>query len=198
MTGYRSSSPRLTAAEAAAYGQSPPPGPHTDAELAALIGLLEKGRPRIESVVVGHGRDDASTATARAFLDAWRALGREIIAVVDWPERAASWLRPARRMTAQTPDAWVVAAAPLGFAQLSRRLRHDTDWDPRRTYAFASLHDPRVPALAGPGAVRGLRGATADGAIWEAADSWITTRLPERRWSRDSAADNGITLTPKA
>ncbi|WP_433171788.1 hypothetical protein [Actinoallomurus sp. CA-150999] len=179
MTGYRS--PRLTEAEAAAYGESPPPGPHTDAELAALIGLLEENRPRIEAVVVGHGRDDVSTATARAFLDAWRALGREIIAVVDWPERAASWLRSARRMTAQTPDAWVVAAAPLGFAQLSRRLRHDTDWDPRRTYAFASLHDARLPALAGAGVVRGLRGVAADGATWEAADRWITTRYPDRR-----------------
>ncbi|GAB3972469.1 hypothetical protein GCM10029978_049620 [Actinoallomurus acanthiterrae] len=177
MTG--SSSPRLTEAQAKAYGQSPPPGPHTDAELAALLGLLEQDR--FEAVVVGHGRDDASTATARAFLDAWRALGREVIAVVDWPERAASWLRPARRMTAQTPDAWVVAAAPLGFAQLSRRLRYDTDWDPRRTYAFASLQDARLPALAGAGVVRGLRGATADGATWEAADRWITTRYPDRR-----------------
>ncbi|WP_406324622.1 hypothetical protein [Streptomyces sp. NBC_01637] len=58
--------------------------------------------------------------------------------MVDWPESAASWLRPATRLTSETPDAWVVAAAPLGFAQLARRLRRSTDWAPDRTVAFAS------------------------------------------------------------
>jgi hypothetical protein len=169
----RSRSPLIT--EATAYGEPPPPSRHTDAELAALIGLLTEPKARIETVVVGHSRDDASLAAARAFAVAWRRLGKEIITTVDWPETAASWLRPARRLTTSAPDAWVVAAAPIGFAQLSRRLRYSTDWDPRRTFAFASLHDARLPVLAGPETARGLRGATADGGSWEVRDRWVTS-----------------------
>ncbi|MGW6513063.1 hypothetical protein ACWGCP_37090, partial [Streptomyces niveus] len=143
-------SPLIGADDLVAYGTddltTEPGAPHTVAELDALICLLTAPRSRIHSVAVGHSRDEA---TAR---------GGAILAVVDWPESAASWLRPARRLTAGLPDAWVVAATPLGFAQLARRLRHSTAWDPARTVAFASLLDSRVPALAGPDTVRGLRG----------------------------------------
>ncbi|MFB9835156.1 hypothetical protein [Actinoallomurus acaciae] len=165
----RSRSPLIASAAATAYGEPPRLTRHTGAELTALIGLLTG----IETVVVGHSRDDESRAAARAFAAGWRRLGKEIITTVDWPETAASWLRHARRLTGPAPDAWVVAAAPLGFAQLSRRLRYSTGWDPRRTFAFASLHDPRLPALAGPETVRGLRGVTADGGSWEARGSHL-------------------------
>jgi hypothetical protein len=66
-----------------------------------------------------------------------------------------------------------MAAAPLGFAQLARRLRHSTDWDPARTFAFASLRDSRLPALTGPDTLHGLRGATADGATWHVRHHWV-------------------------
>ncbi|MEU6238704.1 hypothetical protein, partial [Kitasatospora sp. NPDC047058] len=99
---------------------SPPPVPHTDAELAALLGLLTAPRARIGTVVIGHGRDAASTTAAAAFADAWREHGGAVLAAVDWPEDAASWLRPAHRFTAVTPDAWVVAAGPQGWARMSR------------------------------------------------------------------------------
>ncbi|MFF7988778.1 ABC transporter substrate-binding protein [Kitasatospora xanthocidica] len=154
----------------------PAPRPHTAAELDSLIGLLANSRPSVGTVAIGHSRDDASRAAARAFAEAWRARGGEVLAEVDWPENAASWLRPARRLTAQSPDAWVVAAAVFGFAQLARRLRHSTAFDPARTVAFASLGDPRLPALAGPGTLDGLRGATADGGSWEVADDRLTSR----------------------
>lgn len=70
--------------------------------------------------------------------------GGEVLAVVNWPEEAASWLRPATRFTELNPDVWVVAGALLGWAQMSRRLRHSTSWDPRRTYEVASLADERL------------------------------------------------------
>ncbi|MBD0674174.1 ABC transporter substrate-binding protein [Streptomyces sp. CBMA156] len=172
-----SRSPRIsTADQTGRFGGPAAPRPHTDAELAAVIGLLTSGRPRVETVVIGHGRDDVSRATARAFAEAWQARGGAVLGQVDWPEDAASWLRPARRLTAQIPDAWVIAAAVLGFAQLARRLRHSTDFDPARTVAFAALDDPRLPALAGPGTLDGLRGATADGGTWDIHDGWITSR----------------------
>ncbi|GAA2716875.1 MULTISPECIES: ABC transporter substrate-binding protein [Streptomyces] len=173
-------SPLVGAEEHEAYGPLPVPVPHTPAELARLLGLLAASRPRVASVVVGHGRDDLSVASAAAFAGAWEARGGLVLATVTWPEAAASWLRAARRMTAQRPDAWVVAGAPAGFVQLARRLRHSTDWEPSRTYAFGSLGDARVAALAGPGTLDGLRGALADGGTWEVRAGWVT-RFPPRR-----------------
>ncbi|MER7584473.1 ABC transporter substrate-binding protein [Kitasatospora sp. NPDC097691] len=154
------------------------PRPHTGVELAALVGLLTTAKPGIETVAIGHSRDDASRAAAYAFAESWRARGGTVLAEVDWPESAASWLRPARRLTAQTPDAWVIAAAVPGFARLARRLRQSTDFDPARTVAFASLGDPHLPALAGPGTLDGLRGATADGGTWDVQDGWLTSPEP--------------------
>ncbi|MFF7468274.1 ABC transporter substrate-binding protein [Streptomyces sp. NPDC008092] len=163
-----SRSPLIDAAALAAHaGGLPAPRPHTEAELAALIALLTGPKARIETVTIGHSRDDASRAAARAFARAWTARGGQVLTVVDWPETAASWLRPARRLTAETPDAWVIAAAVPGFAQLARRLRRSTGFDPARTVAFSSLHTPSLAALAGPGILSGLRGASADGGIWD-------------------------------
>ncbi|MER7701463.1 hypothetical protein ABTX81_00975 [Kitasatospora sp. NPDC097605] len=146
-----------------ARGAATPAEPHTAAELDVLTGLL----PRGASVVIGHGRDGASTAAARAFAARWQADGGTVLDVVDWPEEAASWLRQARRFTAPAPDAWVVAAGPRGWAGMSRRLRQSTSWDPARTVGFASTGSPLAVALAGPGTLDGLRGATADGRTWQ-------------------------------
>ncbi|WP_336212352.1 hypothetical protein [Nonomuraea sp. LPB2021202275-12-8] len=63
------------------------------AELAALLELVSSARPRVEDVVVGHGRD--ATAEAEAFVRAWPGA---VLAVVDWPEEAASWLRLGRNL----------------------------------------------------------------------------------------------------
>ncbi|MFE0019570.1 hypothetical protein [Amycolatopsis sp. NPDC059021] len=174
--GFRS--PLIPAADVAEYGGVSSPASHTDAELAALAGLLTRPRPRIETVTIGHSRDDVSRSTAAAFAVAWRARGGTVLAVADWPETAASWLRPAQRLTAENPDAWVFAAAPLGFAQLARRLRHSTGWDPARSFAFAALRDSRVPALAGDDVLHGLRGASADGATWEVRHRWVVSYPP--------------------
>ncbi|MEV4451624.1 MULTISPECIES: ABC transporter substrate-binding protein [Streptomyces] len=169
----RSRSPLIGAAELVEFGDLSATTPHTEAELAALIGLLTVAKSRIETVTIGHSRDADSLAAAEAFAAAWEARGGKVLASVDWPEAAASWLRPARRLTAEAPDAWVMAAAPLGFAQLARRLRHSTDWDPARTFAFASLRDSRLPALTGQDTLHGLRGATTDGATWHVRDRWV-------------------------
>ncbi|WP_369251479.1 hypothetical protein [Streptomyces sp. R41] len=171
-------SPLIEPTELAALGDLPVPPSHTDAELTALLALLTGPRSRVQSIAIGHSRDAASRAAAKAFTAVWRVAGKDVLAIVDWPEQAASWLRPAQRLTAQAPDAWVIAAAPLGFAQLARRLRHSTDWDPRRTYAFAALGDSRVPALAGARTLHGLRGANTDGTTWHIDRDWVTQVLP--------------------
>lgn len=181
--GRRAASPLLAAAEVTAQlGGVPAPADHTDAELAAVLGLLTEPpgarRHRIDAVVVGHSRDAASAAAARAFAGAWRAAGRQVWATVDWPEEAASWLRFADRLTAPEPDAWVIAATAPGWAQMSRRLRHSTGWDPARTVGFAALGDSRLAALVGPGTLDGMRGATADGHTWVIDRGWVTRTLP--------------------
>jgi hypothetical protein len=137
---------------------------HTAAELAGLLGLLAAARPRVETVVIGHGRDAALSAAAFANAwdgDTWQGT---VLAVVGWPEEAASWLRQARRFAAGPPDAWMVAGAPLGWARMSERLRQSTDWDPGRTFGFAST--AQAVALAAPGTLEGMRGADIDGTTW--------------------------------
>ncbi|MGW4498760.1 hypothetical protein ACWENR_09090 [Micromonospora sp. NPDC004336] len=161
-----------------AYERLPRPAPHTAAELAALAGLLTAPGAGVTTVTVGHSRDAAATASVAAFTAWWEARGGVVLAVVDWPETAASWLRAAGRMTAETPDAWVVAAAMTGFVQLARRMLVSTAWDPSRTYAFGSLCDSRLPTLAGPGALDGLRGAGVDGGTWEVRGRGVTTFPP--------------------
>ncbi|MFC5182446.1 type 1 periplasmic-binding domain-containing protein [Actinomadura harenae] len=164
-----------------------PPAPHTDAELAALISLLTCRDARTRILAVGHSRDEPSREAAHALADAWTARGGRVLTVVSWPEEAASWLRAATRLTTPRPDAWVMAAAPLGFAQLARRLRHSTDWDPARTFAFASLQDPRLPGLAGPGVLDGLRGATPEGGTWDVDGDHLSAHDPEARTGTYSA-----------
>jgi hypothetical protein len=171
-------SPLIQPADLSALGDLPVPAAHTDAELTTLFALLTQPRSRIQSIAIGHSRDTASRAAAEAFAATWKTAGKDVLAIVDWPEQAASWLRPAQRLTDQAPDAWVIAAAPLGFAQLARRLRHSTDWDPKRTYAFAALGDSRVPTLAGAHTLHGLHGANASGGTWYINRGWITELLP--------------------
>lgn len=174
----RSRSPLIPTAELAACGDLSAPDLPSDAELTALTRLLAHRRPEAETVAVGHARDAASRLAAEAFMAAWRRRGGTVLAVVDWPETAASWLRPAARLCAGQPQAWVMAAAPLGFVQLARRLRHSTDWDPARTVAFASLRDARLPALAGRDVLHGLRGAAPDGGTWEVRDHELISYPP--------------------
>jgi hypothetical protein len=97
-------------------------------DLARTLQLLSEMDARL--VAVGHGRDVRSVAAARAFAAAWP---HEVAVVVDWPPSAASWLRPAQRLTAVDPDAWVIADTPQGWANVERRLRELATWDPMRT-----------------------------------------------------------------
>jgi len=142
----------------------------SEVELATVIGQLERLGARI--VAVGHGRDPGSRRAAGLFTAAWTAgldadgVHREVADVVDWPHEAASWLKPARRLTATAVDAWVIADTPPGWARMSERLRHSTDWDPRRTVAFSGLDSTGILADVGPDALDGLVGARAAGGLW--------------------------------
>jgi hypothetical protein len=162
------SSPRIADHVVARYRRTEPAAPHTLAELNAIIGLLRG--IKAHSISIGHGRDLASVEAAHALADAWTSTGDLtqpacVLRIVDWPENAASWLRPAQRLVATVPDAWVIADTPAGFAQLARRLAEQPDWSPARTFAFANLADPDLVALAGP-VLSGLSGATASGDVW--------------------------------
>jgi len=90
----------------------------------------------------------------------------QVLAVVDWPAAAASWLRPAQRLAGSQPDAWILADTPAGCAQLARRLTGQPGWTPGRTFGFASVATPDLLALTPPGALAGMTGATAAGGSW--------------------------------
>jgi hypothetical protein len=165
-------SPRVPDQALARYpAASQPPRPHTAAELGRLMGLLcEAGAG---AIAIGHGRHPASAAAAAALAAAWTAGPGEVVAVVDWPAVAASWLRPAQRLTAAQPDAWVLADTPAGSAQLASRLAEQPTWTPARTVGFASLASPDLVALARPGSLAGLTGATASGGSWQIGHSLL-------------------------
>jgi hypothetical protein len=101
------------------------------------------------TVAIGHGRHPASAAAAQALTAAWTRDTRTVLAVAHWPVAAASWLRPARRLTASQPDAWVVADTPAGCAQLAARLADQPGWTPARTLGFAGLASTDLIALTG-------------------------------------------------
>ncbi|MEV6860425.1 hypothetical protein AB0M44_05390 [Streptosporangium subroseum] len=144
----------------------PPPRPLTQAEQGAVMRLLEERRPRPLTVVIGSSRDTVSRETAKRLDAAWRERGGTVLDVLDWPEEAASWLRQARRFTAQAPDAWIVTGRPAGWVQMGRRLTLSTDWDPARTVATASLAVDHLIAQGGIGTFDHLCGAHRDGSTW--------------------------------
>lgn len=157
----------------------PPP---TAAELDAVEALLRQVRPPALTLVVGSGRGPHARAGASALADRWAATGGTVLLVMDWPEEAASWLRAARRFVEPAPDAWAVVGPPQGWAQMSRRLRRSTDWDPARTVGFATLGDVRLLEVAGADAVAGMRGARTDGSSWRLHRAFLATQaLPDER-----------------
>jgi hypothetical protein len=143
----------------------------TEAELNRMAELaLRRGAA---SIAIGCGRSAAATFDAAAFARRWEASGRIVLDVVTWPEQAASWLRQATRLAAANPDLWVMAGAPGGWAQMTRRLLWSTSWEPGRTIAFAALGTHHAIGLVGAGNLCGLVGATADGGTWTVRDGQL-------------------------
>lgn len=104
--------------------------------------------------MIGCAADPVSQVNARLLADAWPG---ELLDTVVWPEVAASWLRQARRFTAQGPDAWLVTGTPAGWLGMARRLERSTSWSAARTVATSGL----VSA-----SFAGMRGAYPDGRTW--------------------------------
>ena len=78
-----------------------------------------------------------------------------MLPIVDWPESAASWVRPAQRLTRQSPDALAIADTATGTGQLGRRLANQHTWSAGRTFGFASAAGEHLADLAGPGILPG-------------------------------------------
>lgn len=140
-----------------------PPDPHTAAELARLLQLLRAANA--DTIAVGHGRHPASVRAGDAIAAAWTRDAGTVQSVVSWPADAASWLRPACRLTAANPDAVVVADTAAGFSQLARRLASQAGWSANRTLGFASLANADLIALTGT-TLTGMTGATTTGNSW--------------------------------
>lgn len=157
-------SPRLSDTLIARYpAATAPPRPHTDAELERLMHMLHTATAH--RIAIGHGRHDASITASAALCAAWDEAGHSAI-TVSWPADAASWLRPARHLTVDHPDAWVIADTPAGTAQLTARLAECAGWSPARTLGFASVASPELISLTGA-RLSGMTGATSDGDGWQ-------------------------------
>lgn len=157
------------------------PGP-TEAELNHMTELaLGRGARR---VAVGHGRSAPAARAVAVFTRRWEASGGVVFDVVTWPEEAASWLRQATRFAAADPDLWVMAGAPRGWAQMTRRLLWSTPWQPGRTLAFAALGTQRAIELVGAHNLPGFAGATADGGTWRVCNGNIQTTPKSRDTTR--------------
>jgi hypothetical protein len=146
----------------------------TEAELAGVLRLL--GERKAESIVIGSSRDAGALEEARTVEQAWLDSDGLVLTTVDWPERAASWLRQARRFAAPQPDAWVATGRVPGWVRMGLRLRQSTDWQPRRTVATGSLADDALIAEGGPDTFDGLCGASADGGTWEISRTLLIRR----------------------
>ncbi|MEP6464469.1 MAG: hypothetical protein ABJC62_13890 [Frankiaceae bacterium] len=149
-----------------------PPAAHTDAELRRLVQLLKQAE--VQTVAIGRGRHPASAAAAQALNAAWLAEDGSVLTIADWSADAASWLRPARRLTAGHPDAWVLADTPASCAQLTGRLSDQPSWTAARTFGFASLASPDLITLTLPGALTGMTGATSTGGSWRIGRGLLT------------------------
>ena len=168
-------SPRLPAGLASDAAETEPTGP-TDAELSRVIELATYRGARC--IAIGHGRSTATAQAMATFARRWEGSGGTVQDVVTWPEEAASWLRQATRFARAAPDLWVMAGAPRGWAQMTRRLLWSTPWLPSRTLAFAALGTQHAIELVGAHNLPGLAGATADGGDWTIRDCAIH-RQPE-------------------
>ena len=148
----------------------------TEAELNRMTELALRRGAR--TIAIGSGRSAAATADAAAFARRWETRTGIVLDVVTWPEQAASWLRQATRFAAADPDLWVMAGAPVGWAQMTRRLLWSTSWEPGRTITFAALGTSHAIGLVGAGNLPGLAGATADGGTWTVRDGQLHSAAP--------------------
>jgi hypothetical protein len=148
-----------------------PPQAHTAPELARILHMLSHAGAT--TIAIGHGRHPTSVAAARALSEAWNEPGQLVLGIVDWPETAASWLRPAHRLAGLQPDRWVIADTPAGFTQLARRLTDEPGWTPSRTLGFGALATDDLITVTGRGVVDGMTGATRDGGTWQLADDQL-------------------------
>jgi hypothetical protein len=168
-------SPRLQASLARVAAEPEP----TDAELSRMAELALRRGAR--GVGIGRGRSGPAVRAVAGFTQRWEASGGIVLDVVTWPEEAASWLRQAIRFAATDPDLWVMAGAPLGWAQMTRRLLWSTPWQPGRTLAFAALGTEPAIELVGARNLSGLAGATPDGGTWTVCNGRIQTISPTSR-----------------
>lgn len=164
----------------------------TEAELATMVELALRRDAR--TIAIGRGRSPAAAGAAAGLARRWEARGGTVLDVVTWPEEAASWLRQATRFTAANPDLWVMAGAPVGWAQMTRRLLWSTPWQAERTIAFATVGTDYAIALVGADRLTGLAGATASGGIWTVRDGRVEPggyRRPAGQPGADVAGQEG-------
>ncbi|WP_366592269.1 hypothetical protein [Bacillus subtilis] len=173
MDEYQWESPLIDLKGQSILKQIKRPNPPTEKEIDALMTMLMTEKAPIETITIGHGRDNVSKEIASTFADLWEirggigGTGGCVLDIVDWPEEAASWLRPAKRFANGSSDAWIVTGSLLGWIQMSRRLHKETNWKPEKTFGFSSLADFRMVKYGWETTFEGMKGVLANGGSWK-------------------------------
>lgn len=144
--------------------------------LYRLLAWLEECDSEIYSLSIGHSRETPARQMATELSLLWqssptwvRPEGGSVLRTVDWPETAASWLRPAQRFARPVPGNWVVLGDFASWLPMSQRLAAQPGWDAAKTFALFS-NDAQLLAHSGwPAALEGLRGLLTTGSRWEVA-----------------------------
>lgn len=140
--------------------------PATAEELAAAIRIAsDRGAHRI---VIGSGRGPNARAAADRLETLWLERGGTVEDRLDWPEHAASWLRPATQLAGSRADLSLVVGTGRGWMQMMSRLLWSTDWRPSSTIVVAadgSAVSPVLVAIHGWD-LAGLTGTDRGGDLW--------------------------------
>lgn len=140
--------------------------PRLESEMLTLIALMKQNKPAIHDIVIGCSRHDAHIHEAYQFKTLWEAYGGpfgdggQVLAVVDWNERAKSFNKYIRRINRHHPDAFVALGATEGFEQMMRRLHRLTDIKAHRTYVMSTLASQSMISSGGMFIFEGMRGIT--------------------------------------
>jgi hypothetical protein len=147
--------------------------------MAALDRAVQLAVTRRAHVIgTGHGRTQTARDAVAAFTLRWQVRSGTVVSGGHWPETAASWLRHATRLAALRPDLWLMVGPATGWAQMVRRLRWSTDWDPARTLLLAGDDVGIALQLAGTERLDGLTVIDPDAVTWTVHNGDITL-MPE-------------------
>jgi len=144
-----------------------------DQNINSLIDWMDEINYDMFSLSIGHNREETNINIAACIANKWietqnwvRSEGGYILNVVDWPESAASWLRQAKQLNQDNPDAWVIISSFKSAMQILQRLSAEKNWIPERTFCLFSSNCEMMNKITPWAGLNGLKGLLTNGRRW--------------------------------